>query len=75
MKAYLNLRPGRNEKEWLAEQEVRGSIPGLAATISETGYLLLLNRDMAERSLKKTTNQPKRNENDVNDHDLSVCVN
>ena len=26
---------------WLAEQEFRGSIPGLAATISEIGYLLL----------------------------------
>ena len=39
---------------WHAEQEVLGSIPGLAATI----------RDMAERSLKpilKTTNQTKRN--------------
>ena len=33
---------------WLAEQEVRGSIPGLAATISEIGYLLLPSRDMAE---------------------------
>ena len=38
---------------WLAEQEVRGSIPGLAATISEIGYLLLPNRDMTERSLKR----------------------
>ena len=36
---------------WLAEQEVRGLIPGLAATISEIGYLLLPSRDMAERSL------------------------
>ena len=24
---------------WLAEQEVRGSIPGFAVTISEIGYL------------------------------------
>ena len=32
----------------LAEQEVRGSIPGLAATISEIGYILLPSRDMAE---------------------------
>ena len=45
---------------WLAEQEVKGSIPGLAATISEIGYLLLLCRDTAERSLKrrKSSNQP-----------------
>ena len=28
-------------------------IPGLAATISEIGYLLLPSRDMAERSLKR----------------------
>ena len=36
---------------WLAEQEVRGSIPGPAATISEIGYLLQ-SRDMAVISLK-----------------------
>ena len=36
-------------------QEVRGSIPGLAATISEIGYLLLPSRDMAETSLFKAT--------------------
>ena len=30
------------------EQEVRGSIPGLATTISEIGYLLLPSRDMVE---------------------------
>ena len=40
-------------KLWLEEQEVRGSIPGLATTISEIGYLLLLSHDMAERSLKR----------------------
>ena len=33
--------------------EDRDSIPGLAATISEIGYLLLQSRDMAERSLKR----------------------
>ena len=33
---------------WTAEQEVRGSIPDLAATISEIGDLLLSSRDMAE---------------------------
>ena len=37
----------------LAEQEVRGSIPGLAATISEIGYLLLQSRDLAEIPLKR----------------------
>ena len=36
---------------WFAEQEVRGSIPGLAATMSEIGFLLLPSRDMAEISL------------------------
>ena len=40
---------------WLAEQEVRGSIPCLAPTISEIGYLLLPSRDMAERLLKRQT--------------------
>ena len=37
-----------------------GFIPGLAATISEIGYLLLPSRDMAERSLKrrKSSKQP-----------------
>ena len=50
---------------WLVEQEVRAPIPGLAATISEIGYLLLPNRDMAEiplkrhKSSKQLTSQPK----------------
>ena len=35
------------------EQEVQGSIPVLAATISDIGYLLLPSRDTAERSLKR----------------------
>ena len=45
---------------WLAEQEVRGSIPGLATWISEIGYLLLPRSDMAEIPLKrhKFTIQP-----------------
>ena len=45
---------------WLAEQEVRDSIPGLAATVLEIGYLLLPIRDIAERSLKrhKSSKQP-----------------
>ena len=38
---------------WLAEQEVRGSIPGLASWISEIGYLLLQSRDMADIPLKR----------------------
>ena len=38
---------------WLAEQEVRGSIPGLAIRISEIGYLLFPSRDMAEIPLKQ----------------------
>ena len=38
---------------WLAEQEVRDSIPGLATTISEIGYLLLPSHDMAEIPLKR----------------------
>ena len=33
---------------WLAEQEVRGLIPDIAAIISEIGDLLLPNRDLAE---------------------------
>ena len=43
--------------------EGRGSIPRLAATISEIGYLLLPSRDMAERSLKRrksSKNQPNQ---------------
>ena len=50
--------------EWLssllAEQEVRGSIPRLATWISEIGYLLLPNRDMAEIPLerRKSSIQP-----------------
>ena len=46
----------------LAAQEARGSIPGLAATISEIGYLLLPSRDMAERLLKrrKSSKQPTK---------------
>ena len=49
---------------WLAEQELRVSIPRLADWISEIGNLLLLSRDMAEITLKwrkilNTTNQPK----------------
>ena len=38
---------------WLAEQEFRGSIPGLATLISEIGYLPLPSRDMAEIPLKR----------------------
>ena len=40
------------------------SIPGLVATISEIGYLLLPSRDMAEKSLKrrKSSKQPTNNQ-------------
>ena len=38
---------------WLAEQEVRCSIPGLTTWISEISYLLLPSRDMAEIPLKR----------------------
>ena len=48
-------------------EEVMGSIPGLVATISETGYFLLPSHNMAERSLflkrrksSKQTKQKKR---------------
>ena len=45
---------------WIAEQEIRGSIPGLIDTISEIGYLLLPSHDRAERLLKrrKSSKQP-----------------
>ena len=38
---------------WLAEQEARGSNPGLATLISEIVYLLHPSRDMAEIPLKR----------------------
>ena len=43
----------------------RGSIPGLAATISEIGYLLLSSHDIAEISLKwrKSSKQPTNQSN------------
>ena len=50
---------------WLAEQEFRGSIPGLVTWISEIGYLLLPICNMAEIPLKRRKssiqpiNQPK----------------
>ena len=43
---------GRGLSSWLAGQEVRGSIPGLAIMISEIDYILLSSPDMAERLLK-----------------------
>ena len=42
---------------WLVEQCVRGSIPILAITISEIGYLLLPSDDMAE-IWRKSSKQP-----------------
>ena len=42
-------------------------IPGLVATISEIGYLLLPSRDMAERSLKwrKFSKQPTNQQTEM----------
>ena len=61
---------------WLAEEEVRGSISGLVAMISETGYLLLPSRDMAEIPLKrrKSSIQQTNQTNQAKDHlyDCSV---
>ena len=54
-----DLWQNAGEQRWCSsyalrlEQEIRVSIPGLIATISEIGYLLLPSRDMAERSLKR----------------------
>ena len=39
---------------WLAEQEVRGSIPGIATRFSDIGCLLLPSHDMAEIQLEAT---------------------
>ena len=47
---------------WLAEQEVRGSIPRLATWISEIGYLPLQSRDMAEIPLKRRKSSIKPNQ-------------
>ena len=57
---FINCSKGSAVVLWLVEQEVCGSNPGLAATISEIGYLLLPSRDMAQRSLKrrKKSKQP-----------------
>ena len=58
---------------WLAEQEVRGSIPRLATWISEIGYLPLPSRDMAEIPLKrhKSSIQPT---NQIHVMELSVFL-
>ena len=55
---------------WLAEQEVRGSIPRLATWISEIGYLPLPSRDMAEIPLKrrKSSIKPNQNQKDETDY-------
>ena len=52
---------------WLAEQEVQCSIPGLAATISEIGDILLPNRDMAEIPLTsaKAVLDPQYNQHPI----------
>ena len=50
---------------WLLEQEVRGSIPGLATWISEIGYLMLPSRDIDEIPLepRKSSIQPTNQTN------------
>ena len=55
---------------WLAEQEVRSSIPVLTTWISKIGYLLLPSRDMAERllQLRKSSIQP------TNQPSSSFCI-
>ena len=64
--ASFKMRKGAAVAEWLsswlAEQEVRGSIPRLATWISEIGYLPLPSRDMAEIPLKrrKSSIQPTK---------------
>ena len=69
---------------WLAEQEVRGSIPGLATWISEIGYLLLPSRDMTEIPLKrrKSPIQPTKPSNQpvavyialILMEDVAICI-
>ena len=49
-------------RSWLAEQDILGSIPGLAAMISEIDNLRLPSRDMAKIPLKrcKSSKQPTK---------------
>ena len=75
-----NLPTPRNSREsvavaewlssWLAEQEIRGSIPHLAPWISEIDYLPLPMRDMAEipRTRRKSAVQPTKQP------DLCICI-
>ena len=60
---------------WFSEQEDPGSIPGLAATISDIGYLLFPGSDMAERSLKrrKSSKQPQNNDTSCKP-DVTFCI-
>ena len=56
------------------EQEVRGSIPGLAATISEIGYLPLPSRDMDENCLSDVNPQNNQPTNQNNSELLHVTL-
>ena len=56
---------------WHAEQEVQGPIPGFAATISESGYLLLPSRNVTEISLKATLILKTINQSTNLKHDIS----
>ena len=58
----------------LAEQEVRGSIPGLAATISEIRYFLLPSRDKAKRSLKRRKSSKQRTTQQTNVADALLVL-
>ena len=68
----LTIRPyfSYENRSTDVKQEVRGSIPGLAATISEICYLLLPSRAMTEKStwILKTTNQQQKSYEDVYMH-------
>ena len=62
---------------WLAEQEVRSSIPGLATWISEIDFLLPPSPDMAEIPLKwrKSSMQPtKQRSMNLHRNTLGICV-
>ena len=50
----------KEQRRWLAKQELWSLIPGLATTISEIGYLLLPSRDMAEILLKRRKSSKQR---------------
>ena len=64
--SYIGAAVAEWLSSWLAEQEVRGSIPRLATWISEIGYLPLPSRDMAEIPLKRRKSSIKPNQTKPN---------